>query len=62
MNIHQRLLDYQVDALVLRILHMSVELLAGRQPLRSEVVAQKRHRVPFSAHCSWMGSPHAVKS
>ena len=62
MHIDQRLLDYQVDALVLRVPDVPVEFLVGRQPLPSEVFTQKWHRIPFCAHGSWMGSLYAVKS
>lgn len=62
MDIYQRLLYYQVDALVLRVLDITAKLLVGLQLLPSEVFTQKGHRISFPTHRPWMGTLNAVKS
>ena len=54
MNIHQRLLYYQVDTLVLRVLDIRAKLLVRLRLLSSEVLTQKWHRISLATHRPWM--------
>lgn len=53
-DIHQRLLNYQVDALVLWVLHVAAESLVGLQLLAGKVLAQEGHGISLPAHRPWM--------
>ena len=62
MDIYQRLLYYQVDALVLSVLDITTVSLIGLQLLTSALLTQKGHRISFSSHRAWMRALYAVKS
>jgi hypothetical protein len=62
MDIYQRLLYYQVDALILSVIDIATVSLVGLQLLASAVFTQKGHRISFSSHRAWMRALYTVKS